>query len=294
MLMPIESAASPAVKPNPAAAKPRNYALAVKIGTVVALMGALFGSVLADMAHDWWTEPAWSQGMLLPPLALYIAWIERGRILSSAATPDRRGLILTAFACLTYVVGRLASEFFLTRFSFVILLTGLIWTFWGPSRLRSLALPLLLLASMVPLPVMLYNSLAGPLQLLASEGATRIAESVGVSAFRDGNVIQLAGVTLGVAEACSGLNSLSALIVGSLLLAYLFCSHWAARILLIVASAPLAIGVNVIRVAGTAILADYNREFAMGFYHSFSGWLVFVVGLGLLYLAARALHAIFD
>lgn len=260
----------------------------------MALMAALFVSVLADMANDWWTEPAWSQGMLLPPLALYIAWIQRHRILQSAVIPDGRGIFLTGFACATYVLGRLASEFFLTRISFVILLAGLIWTFWGLGRLRRLGLPILLLASMVPLPVMLYNALAGPLQLLASECATQIAQSVGISVFRDGNVIQLAGVELGVAEACSGLNALSALVVGSLLLGYLLCSSWKARIGLVVASVPLAIGVNVIRVAGTAILADLNREFALGFYHAFSGWLVFVAGLGLLYLTARALHAIFD
>jgi exosortase len=277
--------------------KPQRFTLvtlAVQVGVAVALIGVLFASVLADMAHDWWIEPAWSQGMLLPPLALYIAWVQRSQILGCAAKPDRRGLFLTAFACMTYVLGQLASEFFLSRMSFVILLIGLIWTFWGSRRLRSLALPLLLLASMVPLPVTFYNSLAGPLQLLASEGATRIAQGAGVSVFRDGNVIQLAGVTLGVAEACSGLNSLSALIVGSLLLGYLFCTSWLARIALIVASVPLAISVNVIRVAGTAILADFNREFAMGFYHAFSGWLVFVAGLGLLYLTARALHAILD
>jgi exosortase len=292
--MPVDWAASLQTDCKPAVDRPKPYTLAVQVGIVVALMGVLFASVLADMAHDWWIEPAWSQGMLLPPLALYIAWIQRGRVLGCAATPDQRGLLLTALACITYVLGRLASEFFLTRISFVILLAGLIWTFWGFRRLHRLGLPLLLLASMVPLPVMLYNSLAGPLQLLASEGATRIAQSVGVSVFRDGNVIQLAGVTLGVAEACSGLNSLSALIVGSLLLGYLFCSGWAARVALIVASVPLAIAVNVIRVAGTAILADFNREFAMGFYHAFSGWLVFVAGLGLLYLTARALHAILD
>jgi len=292
--MPTDSVASPQVERNPAVDSPRSYILAAQVGIVVALIAALFVSVLADMAHDWWIEPAWSQGMLLPPLALYIAWIQRSRILSCAATPDQRGLFLTALACVTYLLGRLASEFFLTRMSFVILLAGLIWTFWGRGRLRRLVLPLLLLASMVPLPVMLYNSLAGPLQLLASEGATQIAQSAGVSVFRDGNVIQLAGATLGVAEACSGLNALSALIVGSLLLGYLFCSGWVARIALIVASVPLAIGVNVIRVAGTAILADFNREFALGFYHAFSGWLVFVAGLGLLYLTARALHALLD
>jgi exosortase len=293
MLMATESAASPAVE-CPKAQTPSPYQLFAQIGTVVVLMAILFAAVLADMAHDWWTEPAWSQGMLLPPLALYIAWIQRQRILRAPVVPDRRGLLVTSFACAMYVLGRLASEFFLTRFAFVVLLVGLIWTFWGWRRLRALALPLLLLASMVPLPVMLYNSLAGPLQLLASEGATQIAQLAGISVFRDGNIIQLAGVTLGVAEACSGLNSLSALIVGSLLLGHLLCTGTVARIALIVISVPLAIGVNIIRVAGTAMLADVNRDFAMGFYHAFSGWLVFVAGLGLLYLTARAFHAIFD
>jgi exosortase len=292
--MPADLAPSPHVECASTVAKPQHWTPALQVGTVVALMGVLFANVLADMAHDWWIEPAWSQGMLLPPLALYIAWIKRGHIFGCAVTPDRRGLLLTALACIAYVLGRLASEFFLTRFSFVILLAGLIWTFWGLGRLRRLVLPLLLLASMVPLPSVLYNSLAGPLQLLASDAATRIAQSVGVSVFRDGNIIQLAGVTLGVAEACSGLNALSALIVGSLLLGYLFCTGWIARVALIVLSVPLAIAVNVVRVAGTAILADYDREFAVGFYHAFSGWLVFVAGLGLLYLTARGLHATLD
>ena len=179
--MPTDWAASAQVEYDPAAVEPQKWPLAVQVGIVVALIGILFASVLADMAHDWWTEPAWSQGMLLPPLALYIAWIQRSQILSCAVTPDQRGLFLTGFACMTYVLGQLASEFFLTRISFVILLVGLIWTFWGLGRLRRLVLPLLLLASMVPLPVMIYNSLAGPLQLLASDGATRIAQSVGVS-----------------------------------------------------------------------------------------------------------------
>jgi exosortase len=274
----------------------RSYdsALWIKIGIVTALIGFLFWDVLADMAHDWWIEPAWSQGMLLPPLALYIAWIHRWRTLSYPAIPDRRGLLLSAFACLTFVLGKLASEFFLTRISFVILLAGLVWTFWGVRRLQTLTFPFLLLATMVPLPVMVYNSLAAPLQLFASDVATRIAQAAGVSVFRDGNIIQLAGVSLGVEEACSGLNSLSALLVGSLLFGYLFCSRTISRLTLLVAAIPLAIGINILRVAGTAVLADHDQEFAMGFYHSFSGWLVFVAGAGLMYLFARMLHALVD
>lgn len=292
--METDSGALPRVECEPVIANRIDYLLILRFAILGSLICVLFASVLADMAHDWWIVPAWSQGMLLPPLALYIAWSRREYLLSCPATPDHRGLMLTALACLAYLSGRLASEFFLMRIAFVILIAGMIWTFWGLPRLRRLALPLLLLASMVPLPGVLYNSLSGPLQLMASDAATRLAQAAGVSVFRDGNIIQLADVTLGVAEACSGLSALSALVVGSLLLGYLFCSGWTARVILAVLSVPLAIGVNIIRVMGTAILADYNHEFALGFYHVFSGWLVFVAGLGLLYLTARALHATLD
>lgn len=277
-----------------ALARPSTYPLLLKIALATALISILFGAALIDMAHDWWTEPALSQGMLLPPLALYIAWMQRHQTLQVPAQPDQRGLLITAFACLVFLAGKLAAEFFLMRFSFVILVAGLIWTFWGFPRLRTLAFPVLLLATMVPLPVMLYNSLAAPLQLLASDLATRIAQFFGVSVFRDGNVIQLAGTSLGVAEACSGLNSLSALIVGSVLLGFLLCTGMISRITLFFLAVPLAIFVNIVRVAGTALLADVNQEFAEGFYHSFSGWLVFVAGFGILYLIARLLHRTLD
>lgn len=266
----------------------------LKIGTIAALLFLLFGRVLADMAHDWWVEPAWSQGILLPPLALYVAWVNREKTRSFEAAVDYRGLWLAAFGCATFLAGRLASEFFLTRISFVVLVAALVWTFWGARRLRTLAFPLLLLATMVPLPGLVYNSIAAPLQLLASDWAAQIAQWLGVSVLRDGNIIQLAGISLGVAEACSGLNSLSALMVGSLLLGYLRCTRFRARFVLFLLAIPLSIGVNIARVAGTAVLADYNQEFALGFYHSFSGWLVFVAGFGLLYLIARGLHAVID
>jgi exosortase len=266
----------------------------LQIGVVIALICTLFSAVLIDMGHDWWSDPALSQGMLLPPLALYIAWLYRRHTFSYPAIPDNRGLFLTAAACLLLLLGELASEFFLMRFSFVVLIGGLIWTFWGIHRLRTLTFPILLLATMVPLPVIFYNSLAAPLQLLASDLATRIAQFFGISVFRDGNVIQLAGTSLGVAEACSGLNSLSALIVGSVLLGFLMCSRSLCRLILFLLAIPLAIVVNIVRVAGTAIIADYNQKFAEGFYHSFSGWLIFVAGFGALYLTARILHALLD
>lgn len=257
--------------------------------TIAALIAVLYGQVLADMAEDWWTDPSLSQGLLIPPLALYIAWTRRSMILSRPAVAENRGLWLVAGACCLYILGKLGAEFFLPRMSFVILLAGLVWTFWGMGRLRSLAFPLLLMATMVPLPVILYNAIAAPLQLFASNVATNLAQLLGVAIYRDGNVIHLAHISLGVEEACSGLNSLSALMVASLLLGFLVCTQVSARVILFALSIPLSIAVNVLRVTGTAVIADYHEEFALGFYHLFSGWLVFIGGFAILYGLAKGL-----
>jgi exosortase len=254
---------------------------------VAGLMTALFADVLLDLASEWWTQAEASYGMLVPPMALYIAWLHRKNTLAFPAQPTLRGLWLVGFGCLVLMSGKLAGEFFLARISFVLVLAGLAWTFWGTHRLRTLAFPFVLLATMVPLPVLVYNAIAAPLQLLASRIATDLAQALGVSIFRDGNIIHLATTSLGVEEACSGLHSLPALMVGSLLLGFLANATMTGRILLLLISIPLAIAVNVLRVTGTAILADFRPEFAEGFYHSFSGWLVFVGGFGALWLIGQ-------
>jgi exosortase len=195
---------------------------------------------------------------------------------------------------LVLLTGKLGAEYFLTRISIVIILTGLVHTFWGKHRLHTLAFPLLLLATMVPLPVIVFNALAQPLQLFASQASARVAQSFGTSVYQDGNIIQLASTTLGVEEACSGLRSLAALIVMALLVGFLQCTRPVTRVILLAMSLPIAVLVNVIRVSGTAIMADHDPELAMGFYHTFSGWLVFLLGIFFVLGASRLLHATLD
>jgi exosortase len=266
----------------------------LKVLLLSAIIIYVYGRVAVELAVDWWTIPSQSQGLLIPPLALYIAWERRNITLVVPAVPSNSGLLAVAGACGMFLIGKLGAEFFLMRLSLVVLLIGLTWTFWGPRRLRTLALPLLLLATMVPLPALIYNAAATPLQLMASSIATDIAQALGVSVYRDGNIIHLANIALGVEEACSGLNSLTALFVGSILVGHLYCRRNTTRMVLICLSVPIAIAMNVLRVSGTAVIADYREEFAMGFYHAFSGWLVFLMGFTVLYLTARILHRVLD
>jgi len=214
----------------------------------------IYGHILTALAVDWWTLPSQSQGLLIPPLALYIAWEKRHKTLALPAAPDSAGLLIIGFACALLLLGKIGAEFFLMRLSFVFLLVGAVVTFWGRRRARTLALPFLLLSTMVPLPAFIYNSATTPLQLLASRIATDIAQTLGVTVYRDGNIIRLADISLGVEEACSGLNSLTALAVGGILLGYLNCTRNLTRFLVIVLSVPIAITMNVLRVAGTAVI----------------------------------------
>jgi len=266
-----------------------NKSTCAKIGLVVGLLAALYGEIVPDLVDEWWTQPESSYGLLIPPIALYIAYLFRSRTFAVPAEPTTRGLWLLGSGCLIFLLGRLSAEFFLARISIVVVLAGLVWIFWGKRRLRTLSFPFVLLATMVPLPAIVYNTLAAPLQLFASAIATDIAQALGISIYRDGNIIHLANISLGVAEACSGLHSLTAMVVAALLLGFVLEIRLAGRIILLLFSVPLAVAINVLRVAGTAVLADYKSEFALGFYHSFSGWLVFVLGFALLWLSGKAL-----
>ncbi|MBK5290999.1 MAG: exosortase [Acidobacteriia bacterium] len=272
---------------NPAVERPVRVSLsaafqAVLVGGALLL---LYWKVVAVLATDWWDES--SHGLLIPPLAFYIAWLRRGALLKIPATPDFLGVVFLSFGCALLLVGEFASEFFISRLSLVVVIASILWTFWGRVRVRVLALPLLLLLTMIPVPLLVYNFLALPLQLLASTVATKVAQLAGVAVFQEGNVIHLAQVSLGVAEACSGLRSLGSLLVMGLLIGFLQCKRVRSRLVLVLMAIPIAIGVNVFRVSGTAILADYNYRLSVGFYHTFSGWLVFLAGMALTFGVAK-------
>jgi exosortase len=163
------------------------------------------------------------------------------------------------------------------------LLAGLIIYFRGWRFFRTMLFPWAVLFLMIPLPTIVFNQIALSLQFQASRLAGSLLALVGVPILREGNVIRLPSLTLNVVEACSGLRSLASLVALAIFYGYRFEPRISRRMVLILSAVPIAVLANGVRIMGSGILGQYwSTEMAEGFFHLFSGWLIFLVSLGLL------------
>jgi exosortase D (VPLPA-CTERM-specific) len=251
-------------------------------GLLLALVG-LYWAVAPRLVRQWASDDDYTHGFLILPLALYFVWDSRARLKTLPVKPSPWGAGLLLGGLLLLWVGSVGAELFLQRSSFIVVVAGLVWLILGTAFLRALAFPIAFLIFMVPLPGVVMNAVAFPLQLFAARTATFCMQMAGIPVLREGNVIVLAQTTLEVAEACSGIRSLQALLALGAVYGYftqrLAWKKWA----LVILSVPIAIAANAFRVAGTGFLAHYwGSEMAQGFYHGFAGWIVFVVAFALL------------
>lgn len=256
---------------------------------LAALLGSLYTNILYRLGVQWYVDSDYSHGFLVPLLAAYFVWERRERLHALPMAPSFMGIGLLGFGLLMLLIGSAGAELFLQRTSFMVVLAGLVLLIMGLEFLRVLAFPIVFLLFMVPLPAIVMNAVAFPLQLLAAKTATFCLYNFGIPVLREGNVIMLAGTTLEVAEACSGIRSLQALLALGTVYAYFTQRATWKRWVLVLLSIPIAIAANAFRVSGTGVLVHYwGVEAAEGFYHIFSGWLIFVVAFALL-LASGAL-----
>jgi exosortase len=248
------------------------------------LIAWLYSGVIPHLVRDWWNDPNFSHGFLVPVFAIFLVWQDRKRLGELPVRPTWLGLVVMAGAMMQLTVGIMGAELFLSRSSLIALLAGMVLFFLGWKHFRALLFPLLFLFLMVPIPAILFNEITIPLQFLASNMAGGLVEWMGVPVLRQGNIIQLPGMTLEVAEACSGIRSLMSLTTVAVIYAYFLESKLLPRLLLSVSAIPIAVIANGLRVTGTALLAFYwDKEAAEGFFHDFSGWLIFVLSLLMLF-----------
>src|SRR5713101_3907908 len=245
------------------------------------------------MGVQWYDDPDYSHGFLIPFLSGYFVWERRKKLRALSPVPNVWGIGLLGLGLLMLVIGSLGAELYLQRSSLIVVLAGLVLLLRGRESLRVLAFPIAFLFFMIPLPAIVVNTVAFPLQLFAAQTATFCLYNFGIPVLREGNVILLAGTTLEVAEACSGIRSLQALLALGTVYGYFSQRVMWKRWMLVLLSIPIAIVANAFRVTGTGVMANYwGVEAAEGFYHTFQGLLIFVIAFVLLLGAGAVLSRI--
>jgi exosortase len=261
-----------------------------KITVIVLLLVWIYSPILLKLASQWWHDPNFSHGFFVPAFSLYVLWEQRARLLTLPRRPTWTGLVILGVALATLIVGVLGAELFLSRISLLLVIAGLVVFFLGWRYQRAVLFPWAFLILMIPIPNLLFNQITFPLQLLASKVAANVLPWLGVPVLREGNIIQLPAMPLEVAEACSGIRSLLSLGTLAIIYGYLAEKRTLGRVVLALASLPIAVAANSSRIVGTGLLVQYwNPDKAEGFFHGFSGWLIFVVSLVLLYAVHQAL-----
>ncbi|MBC8032070.1 MAG: exosortase [Pyrinomonadaceae bacterium] len=296
------------------------------IWRILAISSALvfaYATVLVKLGQDWWTDENYSHGLLIPFVIGYFLWSERDRLARMAGRASMLwGLSAAVFALLALWAGTAGAELYMQRMSLVAMLAGTVLYFWGFRLLRLMFVPLLLLVLAIPIPSILFNKIAFPLQLFASRCAVWAMTLFDIPVLRQGNVIELMPLgametkKLEVVEACSGIRSLMTLLTLAVVFAYFthprdkdraddgddhtggpgapgimasavgrLKSYGFWRSVIIFSSAvPIAIFTNALRVSGTGVLARYyGTKVADGFFHSFSGWVIYIVAFLMLF-----------
>ena len=241
----------------------------------------LFAKPVALLARDWWNNPDAGHGLLLAPLALWLAW--RAGVRPGAGPNLVLGLAVLVASVLVRYLSGLAAELFTMRLSLLMGAAGLTICYFGVRQILAWWLPFTLLVLSVPIPDVLLNAIALPLQFTASKMGAALLAARHVPVRLDGNVIEIPGHRLFVAEACSGLRSLTALLSLGVLLGAITLDRPISRVLLLAVAVPVAIVLNGIRVFLTGVLVYFiDPKLGEGFMHITEGWLIFVVAFLLL------------
>jgi exosortase len=264
---------------------------AAAIAALLCAVVWLYWDVVPGLVRQWASDGDYSHGFFVVPLSAFFAWERRDALRRATARPSALGLVLLAGSLACYIAGLFGSELFLTRVSLIGVVAGLLLFIAGTEHVRILAFPLLFLLLMVPLPEILFSRITFPLQMVASQlGEVAIAAS-GIPVLREGNILNLPGRALEVAEACSGIRSLITLLMLAIVLGYFTERRTFVRVAIVIAAVPIAVLANAIRVAGTGLVSYWvSPAAAEGFFHSFSGWIVFVVAFVGLLAFQRLVH----
>jgi len=245
----------------------------------------LFSPIFPNLYNSWILNNDNSHGILVPFISLFLIWKNRHNINFNKAQTSHFGLGVLLVSLMIYVIGYGGRIEILPRLAFVTAIIGLVLYNYGKKIFLSMAFPLIFLYFMIPFPVSIEGLISFNLQLWMTQISSTILSAISISVLREGNILHFADYSFEVAEACSGIRSLTAYIMLGCLFGYMMHGSYLKRLIMVLVALPLAFLVNITRVVGTGLLANYfGPVVARGFLHEFSGVVVFLLGFSLLFI----------
>jgi exosortase len=245
---------------------------------IIILAIVLFAPVIWSLLNTWSNSDDYSHGFFVIPIALFMAWRKRNQFISVKICASWQWFPILVFASLFYVVAVVTNFHTLSHLTMLLMIISLFMFLTGWRYTWILILPILFLIFMFPIPSSYYILITNPLKLMITDISAWIIALFNIPVFQDGNLLFFADTQLEVAEACSGIRSLYTYIMLSCVIA-IGCKKLGSKIIMIISTIPLAIIVNIIRVAGTGVLGNYyGPKVAQGFFHEFTGFVLFIIG----------------
>ena len=284
---------SPNEPPTPGPAGPRAlpWRAIGAAAAIAALLFVVYRGVFPTLWRTWRENENYSHGYLVPPVVAFLFWVERRRFARAIGAGSAWGIALIAAALLGHVVSIRAGVFMTQGYSLVLLLFGLSLFFFGGAATRAIWFPLSYLVFALPMPPLIVSVLSFQLKVFAARAGSAIAALAGIPLVRSGMTIHMASGSLRIADPCSGLRSLIALVALGALFAYFTRASLWKRLVLFLSAVPLAVIANIVRIALLCAVANVSGiDTALGFFHKFSGLLLFLIALGGLALVRRLLR----
>jgi len=256
---------------------------------LAAMLGLCYWKTIVFTANIVVNSDDMAHGLFAPLICGYILWQDRDVVFRLGGKGNFWAIPLLVVAALLGIVTALGGSTTLNRVALILSLFGVFLLIGGWQAAKKAAFPVGLLFFTFPIPAVLYGEITQPLQIIASVLSERSLEALGYTVFREGNVIQLPGHTLSVAEACSGLRSLITLAFFTIVYAYFFETKLWRHIVLAIFTIPAAMLLNVARVTITGVLVQISPVYTHGTYHDVLGWTCFIVAFGLVLAFHRGL-----
>jgi exosortase D (VPLPA-CTERM-specific) len=260
-----------------------SYLAWARSGLYVVLVFGIYFSTLRRLVLADWHREDFNYCYLIPFVVLYLLWEKRRNLSETPSKVSWEGFFALGLAIVLFWIGDLGGEWFTQYLSFWFVIVGLFWIHLGWQKLKGIWFALLMMLTMFPIPSIVNNKISLYLKLISSQLGVAMLQVYGMSAYREGNIIDLGFTQLQVVDACSGLRYVIPLLILGLILAYWFRAHIWKRVFLVLSCIPIAVIVNGLRIAGTGVLYGvWGAQVAEGFFHGFSGWLIFMLAIPVL------------